>query len=173
MKKYLLATAVMFCIGASLVRADRRLTPTSEANALITADYGGVDYSTYTISFLISGTGVHYGTATFPGLTGVPTPTGTNPANGVGGVFYGVLFPTGTNVDFVDVWDSTSADITKTLSVGSQIRLYNVNTSSGGPGAFAGGFSGPIKPIRFNKGLIYRPSRADFPTLNLLFYAHE
>lgn len=171
MKKLLLATAVMFCVGVSLVRADRRLVPSGEANSLATADYGGVDYTTYTINGLVSGTGVGYGTATFIGANGNPLPTGTNPSSGVGGVFYGVQYSTGSTSDFVDVWDSTSADMTKISA--QNFRIYNVGTSTGGVGAYAAGFSGPFKPIRFAKGLIYRPSRADFNSLQLLFYAHE
>ena len=170
MKKLLLATAVMFCVGVSVVRADRRLTPTAEgANALATADYGGVDYSTFVINGLVSGTGVHYGSATVPGLNGVPA--NANQTNGIGGVFYGIQYSTGFTTDFTDVFDSTSADIaSRTFPI---TRVYNVGASTGGPGAMSAGFSGPTKPIRFSKGLIYKPSRADFNSLNVLFYVFQ
>lgn len=170
MKKFLMATAVMFCVGV-LVHADRRLVPNAETGALATADYGGVDYSTYTMNFLVSGLGVGYGTATFNGANGVPFNTFGTLFPSVGGVFYGAFFSTGSTFDFVDVWDSTSADITKNKT--ADWRLYNVAASSGGWGAFSVGFSGLPKPARFSKGLIYRPSRADFNSFGLYFYAHE
>lgn len=170
MKKLLLATAVMFCVSVGIVRADRRLVPTAESpNALATADYGGVDYSTYSINFLVSGTGVHYGTATSPGFNGVPS--NANLTSGIAGVFYGIQYGSGTTADFTDVYDSTSSDVGKnTFPIA---RVYNVAASSGGIGAFASGFSGPAKPIRFSKGLIYKPSRADFNSLNVLFYIFQ
>ncbi len=170
MKKLLLATAVLFCVGVGMVHADRRLVPTGESpNVLATADYGGVDYSTYSISFLVSGTGVNYGTATVPGFNGVPS--NSVQSSGIGGVFYGIQYSTGFNTDFTDVYDSTSADIaSRTFPI---TRIYNVGASTGGPGAMSAGFSGPIKPMRFSKGLIYRPSRADFNSLNVLFYIFQ
>ena len=154
MKKLLLATAVMFCIGVSLVQADRRLTPTGEVNSLATADYGGVDFSTYTTNLLVSGAGVGYGTATIANTSGV---------------FYGILYSSGSTFDFTDVFDSTSSDNAKNQP-NSGWRIYNVAQSTGGVGAYAAGFSGLVKPVRFNKGLIYRPSRADFNSLNILYY---
>lgn len=156
--KALVAAVVLLCVGVA--NADFR------QRALATADYGGVEMSTYTINSLVSGTGVGYSTITLPGNVGVPLQE--NLEGGVQGVFYGILFSTGTNVDFVDVFDSTSADAGKDR--GALCRLYNVNASSGGPGSFAGGYSGLVQPARFNKGLIIRPSRADFNSLNVLFY---
>ncbi len=170
MKKLLLATAVMFCVGVGVVRADRRLIPTAESpNALATADYGGVDYSTYTINFLVSGTGIHYGTATASNYNGVPA--NANLSNSIQGVFYGIQYGSGTTADFTDVYDSTSSDMGKNTA--PMTRVFNVFASTGGIGAFASGFSGPAKPMRFNKGLIYKPSRADFTSFNLLFYVFQ
>lgn len=156
MKKLLIATAVMFCVGASLVRADKKLIPTGENNALATADYGGVIITTFTPNLLISGAGVGFGTATIGGNSGV------------GGVWYGAYFSSGTTFDFVDIWDSTSADNAKNRD--TFVRVYNISLSTGGAGAYASGFSGPPKPIQYNKGLIYRPSRADFNSLNIMYY---
>lgn len=169
MKKLLIATAVMFLAGATLVRADRRLTPSGELNALATADYGGVDYSTFTMNAQASGTGIGYGSATVQGLNGVPQ--NLSQANGINGVFYGINYSSGATSDFVDVWDSTSSDNTKLRT--ADWRIYSVAASSGGVGAFSSGFSGFPKPVRFNKGLIYRPSRADFNSLNLFFYIFQ
>mgnify|MGYP001617171586 CR=1 FL=1 len=159
MKKLLMATAVMFLVGAVL-RADTRLTPRGEANALATADYGGYDSFYATAGFLVSGAGVNYGTATL-------NATSTGPASGV---WLGVIWSSGTTADFLDVFDSTSADIAARTSIGT--RLYNVGSSTGGTGAYAAGFSGPPKPKRFNKGLIIRPSRADLNVIELLYYQY-
>lgn len=165
----MIATAVMFCAGVFYANAETLSVPTGSQDSLATADYAGVLYSTYTISSLISGTGVHYATITAPGLLGVPL--GKSQSKGISGVFYGIQFPTGTTVDFVDVYDSTSSDVGRNTY--AMTRVYNVGASTGGPGAFSGGFSGPAKPMRFFQGLIIRPSRADFPTLNTLFYVFQ
>lgn len=156
MKKLLLATAVMFCVGGAVLRAEKVLTPTGELTSLATADYGGVFASTYSINFLVSGAGIGYGTASLANTSGV---------------FYGALFSSGTGLDFVDVWDSTSADNTKITST-PNFRMYNVNAATGGAGGFAAGLSGTGRPIRFTRGLIYRPSRADFNSLNIIYYIH-
>jgi hypothetical protein len=171
MKKFIIATAVMFCAGVVAVHADRRLVPTGEASSLATTDYGGVDYSTWTINMLVSGAGVGYGTATFNGANGVPFNSFGTLYPYVGGVFYGAFFSSGTTNDFVDVWDSSSSDITKLKS--PDFRIYNVALSTGGAGSYASGFSPLVRPVRFGKGLIYRPSRADFNAFGLYFYAHE
>lgn len=169
MKKFLLTAAVMLAAGVSIAFSETLSVPTGHEDSLATADYGGVFWSTYTANFLVSGTGVHYATVTAPGLFGVPLTK--NQTNGIPGVFYGFQFSTGTNADFADVYDSTSSDVGKNTF--PMARIYNVGSSTGGTGAWASGFSGPSKPLRFYKGLIYRPSRADLNSLSALFYVFQ
>lgn len=168
MKKYLLTAFVMLSMSA-IVKAEILGTPRGGPQALATADYGGYHLSTYTISSLISGTGVGYSTVTIPGLVGVPL--NEVQSNGMQGVFAGIQYGTGTTSDFTDVYDSTSSDAGKNSA--PMTRIYNVGSSTGGAGAFAAGFSGPDKPIRFGKGLILRPSRADFNSFGALFYVFQ
>lgn len=148
--KVILASAFMLC-ALSLVSAEMRKTPRGEPQALASADYGGVNYATasFTTAF-----------------TTVAIPT---VGDSVQGVVYGVLFSTGSTADFVDVYDATTT--VNATAAGPVYRLYNVNTSSGGIGAFAAGFSGPTRPIRFNRGLIFKASSALYNYTTLLFYS--
>jgi hypothetical protein len=149
MRKLLLTAAVLFTVTA-VARSEQR---------------SYVFSSTWTMNSLVSGGGVGYSTITLPGNVGVSL--GNELDAGIPGVFTGIQFSTGTTADFVDVWDSTSADAGRTSS--AFVRVYNVATSSGGVGAYSAGFSGPKEPMRFSKGLIIRPSRADFNFLGVLF----
>lgn len=168
MKKYLITAAVVLA-GLAIVYAggEMRNVPRGDPQALATADYGGVAVST--LAFGVSGTGVLSATACVTSQSA----TGTT-QNYCSGVFYGVLFSSGNggNYDFVDVFDSTSTD----QAIGRQIaRIYNVNGSTasagGGSGGFnVSGFSGPAKPIRFNLGLIWRPSTSGYNLNSVLFY---
>lgn len=168
MKKLILTAFVMLSMSA-FVQSEQLATPRGGPQALNTADYGGYFASTYTISSLISGTGAHFSTVTIPGMNGVPLDANTT--NGMSGVFAGFQFSTATTVDFCDVYDSTSSDMG--VRAGALMRVYAVGASSGGPGAFSSGFSGPVKPIRFSKGLIFRPSRPDLNSINALFYVFQ
>lgn len=151
MKKYILTAAVMLSMSAiALASGELRATPRGEPQALATADYGGVSIATQVWNTGAAGTG--FSTATIGS-----------------GVWYGMIFSTGTNSDFVDVYDSTSSD--RAQIEGAITRLYNVNASTGGQGAYpTAGFSGPPKPIRFGKGIIYRPSRGDINRIDTLYY---
>lgn len=151
MKKLMLTAAVLLA-GLGMAKADMRQTPTGPDRSLATADYGGVYVGTQ--AFLISGTGAGYSTACIS----------------CSGVFYGIIFSTGNNSDFADVYDSTSAD--RGLIEGPLTRVYNVNASTGGQNAYpTAGFSGPPKPIRFSKGLIYRTNRGDINRIDALYYS--
>lgn len=158
-KQYLLATAVMlFAWG---LKAEMRQTPRGEPQALASADYGGVMYSTD--AFGLAGTGlvVNYATACIP----------------CGGVFYGAIFSSGTagNYDFLDVWDASTAYNASLISPFA--RLYNVagSTVTGIPNgaAAASGFVGPPKPIMFGKGLITRCNTAAYNMITTLFYSQD
>lgn len=149
MKKVLLATAVMLLGWSLSLKAEMWKTPHSDSmQGLATADYGGVQYSTAAFW-----TG--FATCTIVGR----------------GVFYGVIFTTGSTSDFVDVYDATSTYVAGFS--GPFTRLYNVNTSSGGPGAFAAGFSGPVKPVRFVRGLFFKPSTAIYNLITGLYYCEQ
>lgn len=164
--KVLLATAIMLSAWSLAIAGDGPLVGTLRGGpqALATADYGGVYYSTS--SFPFSGTGVNYSTVVVPVV-------GLDKANAVRGVFYGVMFSSGSAgaYDFVDVYDSTSSDRAKVE--GAFLRLYNINGSTNTTNASiaaASGFSGPPKPIRFTKGLIIRASTPNYNNITTLFY---
>jgi len=152
--KKLILTAFTLLTSLALVNAggELRSTPRGDPQALATADYGGVYVSTNNQTSLLSGAGVHYSTITIGG----------------GGVFYGVIFSTGTTADFFDVWDATSSDNAKLIIPFT--RIYNVSASSGGVGAFAAGFSGPSKPIRYGSGLIGKSSSNGYNSISVLYY---
>lgn len=164
LKNIVLAAAVMLTAW-SLANADGPFvgTPRGGPQALATADYGGVSYSTS--SFPVSGGGVNYSTVVIP-VVGIDS-------NYVTGVFYGVMFSSGSAgaYDFVDVYDSTSSDRAKTE--GAFMRLYNVSGSTNtsfANASNASGFSGPPKPVRFRKGLIIRANTATYNNITSLYY---
>lgn len=163
--KVLLATAVMLGVWTLAKAGDGPLvgTPRGGPQALYTADYGGVWYSTF--AFGVSGTGVNFST--------VVIPTNLDRKTTVTGVFYGVIFSSGLagSYDFVDVFDSTSSD--RATREGAIMRLYNVagstNTSFANASA-ASGFSGPPKPVRFFKGLLIKASVSTYNSITSLYY---
>lgn len=162
MKKVLMAAAVML-FGYALAHAgDGTLygVPRGGPQNLATADYGGVDYAT--AAFSANMTTVTY----FNTTTSRPS---------AAGVFYGVMFTSGSTAayDFVDVWDSTNA--TTALLQSPITRIYNVNGSTGNAGtAFAlSGFNGPPKPIRFKQGLLFRASVATYNMITVLFQKYQ
>lgn len=160
MKKLVLVAAVMLC-GWTLAKAEMRDVPRGPSQALATADYGGVNYSTITFPF--SAAGINFSTVAIPTITGTT----------VRGVFVGLMFSSGSAgaYDFADVFDSTSAD--QCTSANTMIRLYNTNGSSttwtSNVAGAASGFSGPPKPIRFRKGLMVRLSNAAYNLVTVLF----
>lgn len=164
--KVFLTTAVMLA-ACGLAYSDGGMflnIPRGGPQALATADYGGTMYSTNCV-FPNSAAGVNFSTAVIPGLN--------DRSNSVRGVFYGVMFSSGSagSYDFVDVFDSSSSDRAKVD--GAIVRLYNTNGSSttwtSAVAGAASGFSGPPKPIRFNKGLIIRASVATYNLITVLF----
>lgn len=167
MKMKVLLTAAIMLAALSLASAgDGPLVGTLRGGpqALATADYGGVYYSTSAFPF--SGTGVNFSTVVIPVV-------GLDKANAVRGVFYGVMFSSGSagSYDFVDVYDSTSSD--RAVREGAVMRLYNINGSTNTTNASiaaASGFSGPPKPIRFTKGLIIRANTPNYNIITSLYY---
>lgn len=163
--KMLLATAVLLAAWSIAHAGDGPTvgTPRGGPQALASADYGGVWYSTF--AFGVSGTGVNFST--------VVIPTNFDRKTAITGVFYGVIFSSGLAgaYDFVDVFDSTSAD--RATREGAIMRLYNVagstNTSFANATS-ASGFSGPPKPVRFVKGLLIKPSVSTYNSITTLYY---
>lgn len=158
MKKLLLTALVMLGLAMSAQAGPLRNVPTGPAGTLPTADYGGVSYATSTFAW----SGATLGNASTACV---------NIANFTcHGVFYGVIFSTGDNSQFVDVFDSTSTDVG--VRQGAITRLYNINASTGGQNASpTGGFSGPPKPIRFSEGLIIRPNSGANNLITTLYNA--
>lgn len=168
MKLKVLLTATILLAAWSIVQAgDGPLvgTPRGGPQALASADYGGVWYSTFAFGFSGTGGAVNFST--------VVIPTNLDRKTAITGVFYGVIFSSGLagQYDFVDVFDSTSSD--RALKEGAIMRLYNVagstNTSFANASA-ASGFSGPPKPVRFLKGLLIRASVPTYNSITTLYY---
>jgi len=155
-KLYVLTAFVMLAMAGISVAGELRQTPHGDhPQALATADYGGVYYSTALFGPL-SGTGISVTTVCAPCT----------------GVFYGFMFSSGAAgaLDFVDVFDATSTVNTK--QAGSIIsRIYNQNGSTSTAAGSTQGFTGPPKPIRFNKGLMYKPSVGTYNVITGLFYS--
>lgn len=154
MNKLLIATAVMVSMAAVVMAGPTVRTPIADnPQGLITADYGGVDYSTGAFT------------------SNAVTATLVLNSGYAQGVFYGVLFSTGDLTDYVDVYDSTSSNL---IGGGAHIaRLYNVARSSNVTGVYstvASGESGPRRPIRFKRGLIWKASSASYNMITVLFY---
>lgn len=163
-KKFLMATAVMLSLFVLAKASDGPLygTPRGGPQALPSADYGGVSYSTCAFCGPLGP--INFSTVA------APNQASDGGKTGVRGVFYGILFSSGSTpaYDFVDVYDASSA--VNANQVGAFARVYNVNGSSMAPAA--SGFSGPPKPIRFNRGLVIRPGSATnaFNNITTLYY---
>jgi hypothetical protein len=156
MKKYLLIAAFGL-FGLAVARAGEMISqPSADTRQPAFPEYGGVRVSTYSGANGAVLPSINFGTATVTGP----------------GVFYGVMFSTASiypNPDYVDVYDSTSAN----QRVGTQIaRIYNSNYNQSGS-TISAGFSGPPLPIRFFDGLIYRPSVNTQPVLGILYYPEK
>ncbi len=155
MKKLAIATAVFvlgYCLHVSAV-GPMRGTPRGDPQALATADYGGVYVATMAFGPL-SGTGVAVTTACSP----------------CHGVFYGVMFSSGSGgaYDFVDIFDSTGTDTA--TKAGTTMRVYNVQGSTSTNQSATSGFSGPPKPVHFSKGLLFKPNVGTYNMIDGLYY---
>ena len=150
-KKLLLTAFVMLTARMVLHGAgDYRETPRGNAQALATADYGGVDVATAAFSS-------NFSTAAIDAQ----------------GVFYGVCWSSGalSAFDFVDVFDASN---TVTANANSQlmIRVYNTSLSTSPTVglAIAGCVPTAIKPMRYHLGLIFKPNVATYNMINVLHY---
>lgn len=150
MKKLMFVSALFVALSMSIAEADPlRKTPRGESEALATADYGGVDISTSRFS-------ASHATVTLTGR----------------GVVYGAFFSSGaaTDFDFVDVYDATATIVSANFHIA---RFYNVENTTSATTSTALGFSGPPRPIRFNRGLIWKPSVATYNVITLHFYKEQ
>jgi len=140
--------AALLLGSVAFVQSEMVNSPTGPSQALATADYGGVDYSTSAFH------------------TSHTTVTAKR------SLVYGAVFSSGTVTDYVEVWDATST--VNTLGV-SPIRFYNVSGSSSPatPGGITSGFSGLDKPVRFKKGIIWRASSAAYNSIYLMFFVNQ
>ena len=150
-KSFLIAGAL--CLMTALVWAgSARKTPYGPNQALASADYGGVDVSTLSLSASL--------TLAFRGA----------------GVFQGVVFTTPTLLnEYVDIFDSSATTAGLSSAIGSYpqsdtilpiMRIYNsTTTASLGQTPFPGQIV-PLKyPLRVENGLVYK---YQFNTLHLL-----
>lgn len=146
MKKLVLVAAVMFVGG--LLRAEMWNAPSANTQQAISIDYGGTKYSTSVFS---------------SGLT----TAAVGPS-----VVLGVYFSTGNQFDpaqFVDVWDSTGGHPNFLLTQAT-LRVYNNGAFSTGISTMGGGTQGPRYPIRFNKGIIWKPNVNTYNSIMLQYW---
>lgn len=157
MKKFALTAAMLLGSLAVVHAGELRQTPRGEPQALASADYGGISFATSAFS---------------TAMTTICVPTSAFPS--CAGIVYGVWFSTGDIYPapgFVDIFDSSD---TRLANAGGDksIRIYN-------QGVFAfssmtlSGFNGPPKPIRFSKGIIFRPSVAAYNQINILYWLEK
>lgn len=154
MKKILAAIAMLFLV-AGIGRADYRPGPHSGHADPTFVEYGGVSVDTMSFS------GVHRVVTTKRC------------------VFHGVIFSSGSTLDFVAVYDTGSLSSPLiTTDDGRNTRsatLYNVNESSVGVGqsGSAAGFSGPPYPMLMRHGLILKPNTSAYNTITVLYHQLE
>lgn len=152
MKKLLVSVSILTLAMVGLAEAGSRMVGSPKATtgeALHTADYGGVDISTG--AFVVG-----HVTATI---------NGTNLSGS--GAFHGVLFSSGINTDFVDIYDSSATHLT--TSFGHIARIYNISSSTAGVGSLSSGLVGLEYPIRFKRGLIWQPSNSNYNIISVLY----
>ena len=153
--KKLLLTALMLLSGLAVVNAGGPLynSPRGDNQALATADYGGYNVSTAAFS-------LNFTTACIP----------------CSGVFGGIVWSSGNlaSYDFVDVYDASTTYNANTA--GALVRLYNVagSTANNNNGASAltaaSGWNGTPKPLRFNRGLIFKPNVSTYNLIDALWW---
>ena len=159
MKKLALIAAVL--MSGAMAYAETFKHPAADQAVPASIYYGGVKYSTSDFSAILT-------TVTFSTVTAVGD-----------FIVYGVDFTTGAcgPASFVDVFDSTGAhSIHNIASQRASFRWYNVNGSTdatGGDTSVCSGFSGPKYPVRFNRGLFFRPSGAGYNGIKLYWWKPE
>lgn len=150
MKKVLLAAAVMLCGWSTLAMADLVKLPHSDSpQGVATSDYAGVQATTMAQTVILT--------------------TACAPCKGV---VYGVMFTSGSTADYTDVFDASSP--VNAVQLSPVIRVFNTSVSTGGYGSYAGGgFSGPPRPVRFFKGLYFKPGQNTNFGITGLYYQEQ
>lgn len=145
MKKYLLALTMVFLVG-SRVKAEFVGATQGPVQALATADYGGVRVD------LSSGS------------------TANRLACKGNCLLYGVVFSTGSPLDYVSIRDSDTAN----GSSQELIRLYNIGSATAAvAGGISSGSNGIPKPMRLKNGISWTPSSAAYNFINLLYEVQD
>ena len=143
MKKCILVAAVMCLMFGKAEAGDKRNTPYGPSQALASADYGGVDVSTLSLSASLK--------LAFIGE----------------GVFHGVNMTTPTALnEYVDVFDSSSTTVGLDGGIGDYpqsstfipiARIYNSTQAVTSPGTvYPGNVIGLKYPLRVKNGLVFK-----------------
>ena len=149
MKKLFTFTAIMVCLAGSKVFGEMFSVPEGNTSQPAFMDYGGTKYST--------------GNFAVTHITATVSP---------GAVIQGVHFSSGNAgaYDFVDIWDATTVLNSNSYPT---LRIYNLegSTSTGVAGnSVVAGSSGPRYPVRFKKGVIWKPSVSSYNSLLLQYW---
>lgn len=162
MKKFYMLIAAVMVFGCSYLAWAGEVVnvPTSKgSNPLDSASYGGVDIATSSFSS-------SFATA----CLGAPVTSlaSTGSFDTCTGVVQGVYISSSGNADFVDVFDSTTGAITPT----DDKFLFRVYSSSGTPpnGIPTGTWTWLNYPVRFNNGLVFKPSAATLNKVSVFYY---
>lgn len=162
MKKLTLVAALVLA-GTGLAWARAVNAPTTNGYPA-RAEYGGVSIATSNFDATMTTVSVSFSTA---------------PASIRGDrTVWGVNFSTGNcgALDWVDVWDSSTALNAHMLAKSPTLRLYNVNGSTATTNTNAAactGFSGLPVPVRFTRGLFFKPSNNDYNAIQLLYHKND
>lgn len=170
MKKFILAISVI--VGLTMkafATGPQWSVPEGDSQQMIQfADYGGVQIATSAFSLNLTT------------VTILSAPSSTDTVRGRS-VVHGVIFSTGNCGDFVDVYDATSTVVL--FNQGSPTvagfqptaRFYNVSnsTSASSSAGVCSGESGPKRPIRMSKGLLFKPSSAAYNIISLEYWKEE
>ena len=151
MKKFIIAAAVLLAsVGSAMAVSGQVSVPSANTNQAAPIGYGGTKYATSTFSS-------EFTTACAPCT----------------GVVYGVIFSSGlaTHTEFVDIWDSTTVLNTGGATGNARMRIYNLSNSTSTQ--LGAGFNGPTYPVRFSRGIIFKPGVATFNSIMLQYWAEE
>lgn len=156
MKKYILLALVVGMAGWAIAGEEFRVPSADSAQPAWSADFVGLSYSTSQFSSALS----------TPCVDGVASASGRF-------VVAGVSFSTGNTSDFVQFFDAPNVNVAN--AAGEVTRVYNMANSTMSIGATPGGLGAgysPVgaRPLRFNKGLMYKPSSSNYNSIVIHLY---